>query len=282
MIGFFEKTTELSKYHLLSSILGMISGASAIATAIKYLFIGSEEGSITIPRKLTWAELASLSTVLVVGGLLVVLGSLLVLRRKNRLGAVLVLIPGVFYSSFAKPYGLPYLIALMIDYEGCGVEIGEYILGWLACFALPIASSVLSLQKLRSKKEEIILKELAYSKRQLYAKASSILGMISGVSALVSGMLLAFNFGRFWPLSASALLLIPTGTLVILGGYFVLKRRIVLGALLILVPGLVSGVFGLPMFLVMMGRSFGIVFIASYFVGFALPIASYILALYSR
>jgi hypothetical protein len=280
MSRFLQKLTELSRYHLLSSLIGMTSGTLAIATVVKYLMIGSEEGGIGIYRKPTWAELMSLSIVLGVGGLLVVIGSVLVLKRKNKLGAILILIPGILYSFLIRP---PYAIALFVDYQCYGVGVGGYILGLLLSYALPIASSILAMQKVPSKKEPITFQAPVDSKRQLYAKASVVLGLISGIGALVPGIIVAFDPNRFWPLSGLALFLIPDGALIILGSYFILKRRTVLGAMLVLIPGIIYGFFGLTMLSFVVGGSFvSYFFIPSYVVGLALPIASCILAVYSR
>lgn len=280
MSRFLQKLTELSRYHLLSSLIGMTSGTLAIATVVKYLMIGSEEGGIGICRKPTWAELMSLSIVLGVGGLLVIIGSVLVLKRKNRLGAVLILIPGVFISSFIQP---SYAIALFVDCLYSGISIEGYILGLLLSYALPIASSVLAMQKVPSKEEPISFQAAVDSKRKLCAKASVVLGLISGMSALVSGIIVAFSPYTSWYVSVLALFLVPDGALIILGSYFILKERTVLGAMLVLVPGVIYGFFGLTMLSFIVFGSFASYFyIPSYIVGLALPIASCVLAFYSR
>lgn len=280
MSRFLQKLTELPRYHLLSSLIGMTSGTLAIATVIKYLMIGSEEGGMGICRKPTWAELMSLSIVLGVGGLLVIIGSVLVLKRKNRLGAALILIPGVFYSSFIRP---SYAIALFINCLYSGISIEGYILGVVLGYALPIASSVLAMQKIPSKKEPITFQATVDSKRQLCAKASVVLGLISGISTLAPGIIVAFGPNRFWPLSVLALFLVPDGVLMILGSYFIVKKRTVLGAMLVLIPGMIYGFSGLAMLCFVVGGSFASYFlIPSYVVGLALPIASCILAIYSR
>ena len=261
-------------YALLSSIIGMTSGSIAIAAAIKYLVMSCTY----IPREfLDWGNLITISSVLLVGGLLVLVGSLLILRGKYNLGAILVLVPGTWYAAFG---GMPQLLVLFTDY-GHGWKGEAIAFVWLVGVALPITSGALAF----SAKKEIRIVKGVISKKRNYWRASFALGLASGIPNLVIGPLLIGS----WPLGALAPFLIIDGALMVYGSICVLQKKFARRALLILIPGLLLGFYGLPLLIgtlmSLLHLEYPWIFAPSTLgplVGLAFPIASSIFAIYGR
>ncbi len=154
---------------------------------------------------------------------------------------------------------------------------------FLLVLALPVASGALAFWV---KKKTIGVEEVVVSKKQKYWRVSFALALTSGLSSLICG----FLFIGAWPFGALAPIMIVDGALMIYGSYYVLRKKFTQGALLVLVPGVLYGFFGLPnLIAILMAWSgigyywiFGLSSPLGTAVGLAFPILSAILAICSR
>jgi hypothetical protein len=258
-------------YDLLSVSLGIISGSVKIGIVIVYLLLSG-----TSLWRSGWESLATSLSLIFVVGLLVLIGSLLILKGKYNLGAILILVPGVF-SWLAEP---PRLIELL-TYYGYYLRVEGIVFTFLLVLALPIAGGALALS---AKKKTCIIKG-AVSRKRSYWRASFALGLASGVPNLIIGPLLLGS----WPLGVLAPFLIVDGVLMVYGSFCILQKKFARGALLVLGPGLIYGFFGLSLLMgslmALLHLGYSWIFAPSTLgtlVGLALPIASSILAIYSR
>jgi len=116
------------------------------------------------------------------------------------------------------------------------------------------------------------------SRKKTYSVVSALLGLVIGLSVFATGI--SYVLGGPYshgPVTIFGLLLVSLGALIIVGSIPVfLRKATLLGALLILLPGIYIGPEGI---IGVLPWSLTYLSIA---LGYALPIASFILALYSR
>ena len=271
MNHFSTKLTDLPFYARLSILLGAISGLTDVATATVLLSLSS----MYEPMR-SWGDIAT-SSVTFAGGLLVLVGSFLVFRRKYSSGAIMILAPGIFISLIEGAS-----LITLLGYFGFHLWDLGMALVFLVVLGLPIASAASALSV---KKKIISVKEGVIFKKRAYWKASFVLALISGLASLIYGFVVIGT----WPYGVLSPFLIVDGALMMCGSFCVFRKKFTQGALLVLVPGVLYGFFGLPNLIAILiawsGGHYWIFGLSSSLgnaVGLAFPIVSAILAIYSR